>query len=306
MIYTDIGALDGDRWEGLIQSVFKRNYDTYQEVVASPGDFGIEGFVLDEGILIQCYCPDREYDTKTLYEKQREKITRDLGKLKKYEKHISKLLGNSKIKQWLFITPCIAKHDLIAHARVKEEEIRAENISFLDEDCRILVKDLEHYRADILQLKIISGKKLSFSNPTGELITSPELTTDYDGNIAEKNQIRSIVRNEYDADCHNRLNNLTKKRYIQGYAILRNIHRNSPEIYERISKIVNRFEDDVEEQSSTWEGSPQKLLETIQDKLLIRFEKDPYVSKIEYEDLDSIANHMISRWIAECPMRIVQ
>lgn len=81
MINTDIGPLDGERWEALIQSVFKRKYDTYQEMVPSPGDLGIEGFVLGEGIVIQCYCPDEDYDTKTLHEKQRDKITRDIKKL---------------------------------------------------------------------------------------------------------------------------------------------------------------------------------------------------------------------------------
>ena len=78
--------MDGDKWESLIQAVFKRKYDTYQEMLASPGDFGIEGFVLNEGIAIQCYCPYRQYDTAPLYEKQRDKITTDLHKLETNEK----------------------------------------------------------------------------------------------------------------------------------------------------------------------------------------------------------------------------
>ncbi|TOA28410.1 hypothetical protein CGK30_23380, partial [Vibrio parahaemolyticus] len=61
MFHTAIGPLDGDTWEGFIQAVFKKKYDNYQEMVASPGDLGIEGFVLHEGILIQCYCPDENY-----------------------------------------------------------------------------------------------------------------------------------------------------------------------------------------------------------------------------------------------------
>lgn len=305
MINTDIGQLDGDRWEQIIQSVFKRKYDTYQEMVASPGDLGIEGFVLEEGIVIQCYCPDEDYDTKTLYEKQRNKITKDLKKLDDNKDELVNYFGGTKIKQWIFITPRVAKHEIHAHARAKENVLQSYNLCFIDSECRVLVKDLGHYMEDIRKIQVVNGKQLSFSNNSGETILPPNMSNEYDKNITDKNKVRCYVNNEYREESHSRLNKLTKKQYLDGYEILRKIHIQSPEIYERIATLLNRFEDDVEEQSSTWEGNPQDLINYISEKLILRFEKDPHIAVVEYEDLTSIAKHMVSRWIAECPMRIV-
>lgn len=304
MIHTDVGPLDGDKWESLIQAVFKKKYDTYQDMVASPGDLGIEGFVLAEGIVIQCYCPDEHYDTKTLHEKQRDKITKDIKKLSLNEKELIKHIGDCKITQWLFITPRIAKHDIHAHARIKEEEVKKAGLDFIGSSFQILVKDLDFYIQDIRQQQIVGGEQLSFTSHYGEVITEPELTTEYDNNIKEKNEIRSVVNEVYKPKNHSRLNELTKKNYLSGYDILRRIFTQSPELYERIAKLVNNFEDDVEELSMTWEESPQKLVGWVEDKLIERFCKDPHISTIEHEDLISITKHMVARWIAECPMRI--
>nr|WP_244292152.1 hypothetical protein [Vibrio cidicii] len=232
MFQSDIGPLDGDSWEGIIQSVFKHKYDTYQEMVASPGDLGIEGFVLDEGILIQCYCPDENYNTKTLYEKQRDKMTVDLNKLSKNQHEISMHLGEAKISQWIFITPEIAKHDLHVHARTKTKEILALNLPFIADDFQILIKDVHAYISDIRSLELLMGKEICFVPSTGESIPEPILKTEYDKNISEKNQIRSVVKGVYKDNVHEMLNFKTKTQYLDGYDILRRIFNQSPELYE--------------------------------------------------------------------------
>ena len=250
MINSDVGLIDGDRWEKLIQSVFKRKYDSYQEMVASPGDLGIEGFVLDKGMMIQCYCPDEEYNSAILYEKQRNKITTDINKLFKNEEEIIKHIGDCKISQWLFITPRIAKHDIHAHARKKEREVKEKKLRFIGDNFQILIKDLDFFIQDIRQQQVINGEQLCFSNTTGEVITEPELTTEYDKNITEKNKARSFIKDIYKSNVHLDLCKLTKVSYLDGYEILRRIFNQSPELYERIAKLVNNFENDVEETST--------------------------------------------------------
>lgn len=305
MFQSEIGPLDGDSWERLIQSVFKHKYDTYQDMVASPGDLGIEGFVLNEGILIQCYCPDENYDAKTLYEKQRDKMTEDLKKLSKNQKEIVAHIGSATISQWIFITPKISKHDLHAHARAKTAEILDLGLPFIANNFQILIKDLYAYITEIRYLQQMQGKSICFTPSEGESIVEPKLTTEYDENINDKNQIRSVIKGVYKDDVHVRLNNMTKKQYLEGYDILRRIFTQSPELYERIAKLVNNFEDDVETLSSTWQGGdPQELINSLEEKLLDRFKQSSYISVIESESLQEVTKHMIARWITECPMRI--
>lgn len=80
MFNTKFGSFNGSTWEDLCQLVFKRKYDAvgYQQMKASPGNFGIEGFTIGTGLAFQCYCPDKHYERAELYENIRDKITQDL------------------------------------------------------------------------------------------------------------------------------------------------------------------------------------------------------------------------------------
>jgi len=121
---TDYGAFDGGSWERLCQLVFKRKFtdDGYTHIPATPGDYGLEGFTKTTGCGFQCYCPDKVYPPRELYEKQRDKITTDLKKLQIYEADLTKVLGTTKLRRWHLVTPSIAHNDLIKHAQAKETE----------------------------------------------------------------------------------------------------------------------------------------------------------------------------------------
>ena len=74
----------GDEWEKwclqLIQMAF--GSDKVQPVPARhKGDLGIEAFTHD-GHALQCYAVQEPVSTKERYEKQRDKLTTDLGKLR--------------------------------------------------------------------------------------------------------------------------------------------------------------------------------------------------------------------------------
>src|SRR4051812_32922846 len=133
MFRTSIGAFDGKSWEALCQLVFKKKFsqDGYQQIHASPGDFGLEGFTLHTGYGFQCYCPDKHYTRTELYDAQRDKITRDLKKLQKNEAEILKRIGSTKIGQWVFVTPEFDRNSLLEHARTKEKEVREWNLPIL-------------------------------------------------------------------------------------------------------------------------------------------------------------------------------
>jgi len=90
MFKTAYGVFNGNSWEDFCQQCFKIKYekDGYQEMPATfKGDLGIEGYTRN-GILFQCYCPDMEYDPAKLYEAQRDKVTKDLGKILINEKEL--------------------------------------------------------------------------------------------------------------------------------------------------------------------------------------------------------------------------
>lgn len=85
MIKTHYGTYNGDSLEEHCQAILKMKYEvkSYQEMIAhTDDDLGIEGFTRT-GVVFQCYCPDEEYYSTKLYDHQRDKITKDLGKFLK-------------------------------------------------------------------------------------------------------------------------------------------------------------------------------------------------------------------------------
>lgn len=191
MIQTKYGTFDGDSWEYLCQLVFKLKYKDrqYQEMVASPGDFGIEGFTKLDGIAFQCYCPDNHYTQQELYIKQRDKITIDLGKLKKYESEIQRRLGGTTLKEWVFVTPTITDNELLRHAQSKQEDVVSWGLSIIDPNFKVLLQDADFFAKEINELQSSQSKKITLFSAL-EIANS---TVEQDVTVYEQNICSGIV-----------------------------------------------------------------------------------------------------------------
>ncbi|WP_295374805.1 hypothetical protein [uncultured Pseudacidovorax sp.] len=192
VFHTPYGAFDGNSWERLCQLVFKRKFtsDGYTHIPATPGDYGLEGFTKSTGCGYQCYCPDKVYPTRELYEKQRDKITTDLKKLETNQADLTKLLGTTKLRRWHLVTPTIAHNDLIKHAQAKESEVRGWNLSILAPDFQVLVHDADHYAAEIQEMKLAVGQALDFGGLPAVLPELNDSSETYEKNIMRKTRTR--------------------------------------------------------------------------------------------------------------------
>lgn len=163
MIRTEIGDFDGDSWEELCQICFQLKYENegYQEITAhSNGDLGIEGYTRT-GKVFQCYCPDAEYNANNLYEKQRDKINKDLNKLIKNKEELKKYLGNSKIKKWYFITPYYLKKDIVKYCVLKAEQMRKLKLDILDPEFDVLINGYNFIARELPEAMKIRNIKIN-------------------------------------------------------------------------------------------------------------------------------------------------
>lgn len=305
MFITPYGPFDGDSWERLCQQVFKKKFldDGYQHIPATPGDFGLEGFTTATGCGFQCYCPNKLYLDKELHEKQRDKITDDLKKLKTYQEDLKKVLGTTKLRRWYFVTPTIARNELLKHARTKETEVRSWNLSILAPDFEVLVQDGEHYTAEIHELQLALGQALDFGGLPTSLPPLGSSTEVYEENVLRKTRARLEGRVASDklavrvAGLHQQ----TLREFLDHDAHFRRINDQAPTVHSRLVRLINGYEAHVVETCSTWEGSPQQLTEKIRDGLAGRIAKDlaPHIDETEAAH---IARLMVSRWIAVCEL----
>lgn len=305
MLITNIGAFDGKSWEALCQQVFKKKYaqDGYQQIKASPGDFGLEGFTLLTGFGFQCYCPDKHYASKELYEAQRDKITTDLGKLKLYEADIAARIHGMKLSRWVFVTPELDRNALLRHARTKEEEVRGWNLGIIGTDFAIHLQDAEFYLTEINEIRSVSGLSLDFNvaPPVLPLLDQPQEI--YEENIRRKSG-RRLIQKAASARYQERLeklNHLTLTNFLGTDGFFKRIEETAPLLYFRLLRLISEYELEVAETTTLWTGTPEELTEHVRDRLANRVLKE-LSPEMNETTAAQIARHMIARWLAICEL----
>lgn len=305
MLQTDFGAFDGNSWERLCQTILKNKYieNGYQEMPASPGDYGIEGFVTDFGYAYQCYCPDTNLDKKSLYEKQRDKISTDLKKLKTYRQEIKSRIGDRKIKRWVFLSPIINMNDLLAHVKKKQQEVLGWKLDIIDDDFQIYLHDADFYVSEIHKIRAVGGEKISFIGDCTDFSFIDIHSDDaYQQNINRKNSKRCKQSGDDSSTQLKKLNEITIKNLIKGASFMSKVEKESPDVYFHLSRVIAQYEDEVEENCITWSGKAEELIKKVRGGLIHRISEE--IPSLSASDRSLIARLLTSQWLAVCPLDI--
>ncbi|MGV7205786.1 hypothetical protein [Xanthomonas citri] len=305
MYATKIGALDGTSWEQLCQQVFKRKFaaDGYQQIPTSPGDFGLEGFCKANGKAFQCYCPEKQYSQTDLYSRQVAKITTDLGKLQlaKNSVELQLRLGDTKIRQWCFVTPDISHNKLLAHAQKKEAEVKGWNLPYIAADFSVELHDLDFYLVEIHELTTAQGLPLTLGTPP-PLALSPDGGEDFDKNILRKSEARLAGKASHPGYKGNvdQLVNVTTKNFLESDEFYRQLEREAPAVYLRVALLIDEYARRVEEDSITWTGTPEALTTQIKTDLEARLVSLGH--EVGTVNAQKLARLTVARWLAVCTL----
>lgn len=305
MFSTKFGPFNGSTWEGLCQQVFKRKYqaECYQQMPASPGDYGIEGYTADTGWAFQCYCPEKHYERTELYEKQRDKITGDLGKLKDYQSELQARLGNTKIARWVFVTPEVDRNALLAHAKKKEAEVRGWNLPILTADFTVLLHDGDHYLVEINEVRTAAGEALVFDDAVPALAALTGQQEQYEQNVHRKSGCRladKAQKTDFTARVQ-QLSQRTIEQFLEADGYFRRIASASPMTHVRLVRLINEYEQHVIETSATWSGTAEELTTQVREGLakLVSAELGP---EFDMANALKVARYMTARWLAVCEL----
>lgn len=305
MYVTKFGPFNGSMWEGLCQQVFKRKYqvECYQQMPASPGDYGIEGYTSNTGWAFQCYCPEKHYERTELYEKQRDKITADLRKLKDYETELQARLGSTKICRWVFVTPEVDRNALLAHAKAKEADVRGWNLSILTDDFTILLHDGDHYLVEINEIRAAAGEALIFDDAAPALAVLTGEQELYEKNVHRKSGYR-LADKEQKPDFQARVQQLSQRtieQFLEADGFFRRIASASPVTHVRLIRLINEYEQYVIETSATWSGTAEELTIQVRDGLA-KLISDDLAPEFDKTNAMKVARYMTARWLAVCEL----
>lgn len=306
MITTKYGEFDGNKWEAVCQVCFKHKYeeDSYQEIKASPGDHGIEGFTR-KGDAFQCYCPEKDYTQDELHEKIRDKITEDLKKLETFQKELKSKLNGTKIKRWILVVPNYEKNKIIDHCAKKSQEFRKLGLDILDNQFDVLIYDMDFYTEYLPTALNSIGKKLYIEHDakTSEDIEnfkssgSPQALNIINKSIAIiENSVSGISSSKSD-----KLAQIYIRQYLSGYSVVRIFEKRFGESYERYLRNVNEMAEQLDHKQIFHASTNQDFVEKIASDVSQRINEE--FEELEPATKNQLSRYVVASWLADCPLR---
>lgn len=304
--------LTGEQWEKLCNSCYRIRYqeDGYQEIPAAyRGDGGIEGFTKN-GIVYQCYCPEKEYTDDELYKHMRDKMTTDISKFisTDYEK-VLKGLGVRDVHKWQLVVPEYKDRRILEHAEKKRQEVlkyrdsHKKQCSYIADDFVIDVKVATDFKVEISRImRNDLGVKLDLTFLRGKDVDWSDCDSVKVNNV--KRKIKAVMNDidESDEDYISVVNTYMES-YVIGLELMEKLRTSQIDVYEQIIALEQTYKRKVsiKTKMNTDSSINQKIFFGILDDFQATLEKElPYLTSGSVEELK---DDLVSSWLADCSMQ---
>ncbi|MFJ8593782.1 hypothetical protein [Streptomyces sp. NPDC093598] len=232
---------------------------------------------------------------KDRYEKQRDKLTTDLAKLADRQEKFVALLGNVKIRRYMFMVPFFDSHELVQHASTKAAEYRAKNLPHLDPGFQIVVVDEDAY-ADTREQVLPRPRPLVEVQEHTQDEVAAWIRANAQAVTTAERKLQGLIQ-----DDPRRLQAIEGliMQYIKGENALADMRRKFPDNWERTTRYRNHKEQLlIFEYPSTDIGfnSLAKIAKEIENEL------NEDVPALDNRLRSAIAWASIADWIMRCPL----
>jgi hypothetical protein len=294
---------DGDEWQEHITTLLGLRYGPkYQPIPdRDSGDWGLEGFS-DDGIAFQCYAALEPLTVSDLTDKQRDKITRDIGKLSENCAHLQGVLGPIRLHTWVLMVPRYDSKHILVHAETKAAEIRSKNLPIIANTFRISVQSDEMFLKErgMIANDLASTLPVQVSDiPEADIAIWTVQNTSFDGVLTEKLKKLSCSQPQRDA-----LKVQLIKHFLEGQNLLQFFHDNYPEVFAQLQQCKTARERIVKTESLLNNSTATSHVKALVDAYHQRILAD--VKSISPNNADILAYEAIADWLIRCPLDFPQ
>lgn len=290
-------GMDGPGWQRLCLQVLHEEHKN--DLVPVPdtlrGDAGLEAYTFP-GLAYQCYSPDEPLVAQQRYEKQRIKMTTDVGKFIDNADKIAPMLGPVKVSRWILLVPLADSRQIVEHAMRQTERIRAAALSYADDTIFVMIQTLsDNLRAS---LDSVINRRLA------KLFLPPLAEVDFSGVDSEQiEKMRSKL-----AKVRHFRNQAERLGYVD-YLLKANLggseHRNYirdhyPELDDELDDLLQDLEVRLETQYRFVTDDPGALLTKVTTETESRVRRA--LPNARESDGRVIADGQVAEWLMGCPL----
>jgi hypothetical protein len=294
-----INNLSPKEWETFCEVMLRYHFgqkNFYPVPDQDSGDLGIEFYTAD-GTIFQCYYPDQGIEMSEYKKRIKKKIHADLKKLSTNETKIKNLLDETKINQWVLLTPENKSKDLIPYCNKKKKYVIGKHISYIDE---------VHFSVRI---------ETANSFPEGKLYAQGVYNKAIDIPLQE---VTSLDKSSWQS-CHSVFNTNIKRKslslmgedpslfqdkvvtkYIQINKFLDQLRTDHPDLHELIEDSARAQLENMQEESLFESDIDKKFVQGI-----VKSNKNAFAKHSKFmsdKNMQSLSFGYLSKWIAECYM----
>jgi hypothetical protein len=288
--------LHGDGWEERCHALLALKHATdYQPITDKGGDFGLDGIVVCNNLAYQAYGlePGNQDAAKSV----KDKIHRDITKLKKNADEIAPLFGSQQLKRWVLLLNQDIPHSSIhAYAKAKQDWLISEGLSYVADDFQIIIQTPTFFETENLEYQKKKDDKVEVGFDAIEapdldgLRTNPNFITVYD-------KFRVISDTDQDAEF---LAYKEVKNHIENGIQIDAIRTREPDFYSEIETVRSDVEADANE-GSMLEGnfnSYSNAKSTLEQRL-----NHKIGNRLGQQTLANVRKYIIADWLVRCPLR---
>lgn len=298
---TATARLVGTEWEDWANRLLSHHYGPtdYQRVPSKDrGDAGIEGYSISDCVAFQCYGCEEPIGVSERYEKQRDKMTEDVGKFIKNKATLQGIFKPLKMTRWVLFVPIFDSKDITAHAAKKTQEVINAGLPYVASDFRVVVVQESSYSHARDQLLSTTPSGLKLGKPVVSDDTVNVWSSSNDGLVGvlqDKLSKLPAVKTNANRD---QLVLKVLKWYLIGQEIL-NTLRDYPEVYEKVIATKSHREDFLSLSCLDGDASKGNLAQTIKS---FEDELRQEVGELHSFSAENLAVEAVADWLMRCPL----
>jgi hypothetical protein len=299
---AQIPRLSGEDWQNWANKLLTCHYGptNYQKVPDNDrGDAGIEGFTFAEGHAYQAYgCEGEPLKTLDRYQKQRNKMTDDVGKFIRNRALLQKILGDVAVTRWVLFVPYYDSKEIVMHAANKTEEVLKAQLPYIGRGFHVAIVHEEDFVIERDRLINAGTTTLQVASQPATLEQITDWTSSNDALAATLQEKLKRLPTLATDEARQRFHGSVLKWYLEGQAILEALRRYPP-VYEKVVRAKAHRENFLV-MAAVSGDPPQQILTSSLQALLSTLRAE--VRELHGFSAEALAHEAVADWLLRCPL----
>lgn len=296
-----IPRLCGEEWQNWANKILAVHYGPteYQQIPDHDrGDAGLEGFTRTNGHAYQAYGCEEPISTADRYEKQRDKMTKDIAKFINNQATLARIFGTVRVTRWALFVPLCDSKDLVAHAARKTDEVKTATLPYVADTFQVCVCQQSDFSVADHQLINSAQRQLQIAveAPTPEQIADWAEANQGPSQVLSEKLLRLPTLRSDEARKH--FHSQVLDWYLKGQDILDAL-RVHPDTYAKVKAAKFHRESFLATGMVSGLAPQDHLMQSVNE---LRQALEQEIHELHRYSSESLAYEAVADWLLRCPL----